>query len=487
MEKIFNNSRIPSPFSKNKYLEFYNCLTNRQSFVLNLTVGNSENKNGLSIDFSENDFNLHPFYFDDKYIPTEKSYNSLDDSLMMTERKKSKINENLKNCNQIFSLNIPFILFNMNDSQYKNFKQLWISDMNCIKSEQKKEFEKLKIKFDSNPLQKPLNFNSVEILFCKHLMNCIKFSLIEEKEISEIKFNSIFPFDQSVKPSEKIKLHNVFSQISYYYEDQPKLLKLYLQNSIQRHNSSGRQSFFHIYIKEITAKIFLPPNSFLFNMINQMIYNLKYLDNADKNKFQIYNSTLNIKMENSNEIFLIKEKLSTQQINLVLKKFNLKVYKEKINNHKNLMFIMSLIGFEYNENMDDVSSKICRLSDLSINSINFILSIPHKFNQRDMKDAIPELVSKNINKLQEKMLLEENKLLVFIIEKINLRVIRYARIEIELVIENCIRFGFLKRISNKLSVSKMDLNSLELVFWIGSANSKNKYISDVNKNEYKNI
>ena len=51
----------------------------------------------------------------------------------------------------------------------------------------------------------------------------------------------------------------------------------------------------------------------------------KNLDNADKNKFQIYNSTLNIKMENSNEIFLIKEKLSTQQINLVLKKINIKV------------------------------------------------------------------------------------------------------------------------------------------------------------------
>ncbi len=489
LEKIYKKANIVSPFNKNTYLDFYNYLKHREEIIFSLTIGDSFSNNGISIEICENDSVFREFNYTSPAINNSSignsSFKSYNDSIIDFPKKKNIVQISAK---QIFILHIPFLLFKMSDSLFKNFKQLWVSDIHCKNTNGEKDFEKVKIKFYSNAsITSNLNFSTLEVLFCNQLMKSLEFNLIDNEDQEEINFIAVFPFDKSLKSSPKVKLNNAFTQMSFYYEDHDKLRKFYTNNS--KLITTKRLSFFYLFVKEITFKVFLPTNSLLFNMINQMVNITKYLDNTDKNKFKLNEEVSEINGYNNakeKKFVLIKEKLSLQQINIILKKLNIKIYNNRINNHNNFMVILNINKIKYKENMEENNKENCCLSNLSLKSINVILSIPNKFRDKESKEVQPSIKSKDYTNIHKRMSEEENQLIVLSLEKLSLRVVKIPNIEIEFVVQNTIRLGFLKRKNFHFSVSNMDLDNMNLIFWIDSAKS-NKNLNEKYQNDVINI
>ena len=392
--------------------------------------------------------------------------------------RKSNFSE-IKDSN-IFNLNIPIMIFNMQDSLFKNHKQLWISDILSSNSNERKHFEKVKIKFNSFSNEKKLYFTSAELMFSKYFMDSINYFENNDenyKNPDDIDFSTFnFPFDLSFNTSSKLKLNNAFSQISYYYEDQEKFRKYYSKTFATINQNNGKYSSLNIFLEEITAKIFLPPNSGIFNLINQMSYFSRYFENANSNRFLIIDeiSTLDKFKSRSNFIGKIvrKEKLSAQKININLEKIKFKIYKEKKNDHKNFMIILDINTILYHENMEnsfDNEQNLSILSNLFIHNINLIFSIPYKTKILEDKNLIiPGLRERDFSKLYERISQEENKLLILNLGNINLKVIKKSRLEVELIIGQLVKFGYLKRKNDSFSIKNIDYSSIELLAWIGS-------------------
>jgi hypothetical protein len=398
--------------NKNRYQELISYLKNRTNTIVYYSIGkfnpncNEREVNncnhGIFVKFQEYDTPIE----ENKYIPnlTNKTAKTLKNGMIITESNNEDIfsQKELEN-NNIFTLHIPILIFNMRDTLFYMEKQLWLSDVFTF-SEQNLNFEKLKIKFDS---EEQFKFTSFEFLFCKLFLNTTDFMLYNNNDIqglSDAEFTSRdFPFDLKFTAPAKLKLNNVYSQKSFYYEQEEVLRnKIYAKifpQGINEHFKSKEDilSYLKFSISKISFQIFAKHNSQIFTFYN----NMKSYSSLEKdlkiNKFHIEHigenitkepvafssssqgqpvhqgktegfklkkkiNEINIKNSNkdnqvqnnlinpTNQNQIVTQKFSTHRIYIHVKDIKFKLFYNTHNNHSNpmLFFVMNEISYQEN-------------------------------------------------------------------------------------------------------------------------------------------
>ena len=508
LEKLARNAKSENPDLIKK--EFYNLINNRKSSIINISIGKHSSQNdlkekGIVIDICEVD-NIQNIN-NNTDLASEDPLSSYTSKENFIEEKKDasffnqSINQpflkNLNECREfheikdshIFTMHIPLVIFNVRESMFTNQKQLWISDITTTNYGSSNEFEKIKIKLNDLSKEKKMYFNPIELAFNKQLIESINYFELEEENhiIKEddskiqysVNFNSNnFPFDNSFNSSSKMNLNNVFSQIIYFYEDYEKFKNYYIKSFANRNQNIQKFSSFEIYFEEISAKMFLPPSSRVFNLLCNMNYFSLFFEKANNNRLSILDtesSTSKIKSKRKiMRTFMKKNNKANQKIKISIVKIKFKIYDEISCSNNNFMFFFDLNEIQYYENMEnsqDNELKLSILSQLNFNNLNLVFNIPYKVKPLEAKELIiEELPKRDFSQIYDKMSKDENKLLVLNIRNINVKVLKKPHLSIELVIGQMIKLGYLKRNQKTFKLKYLDYSSFELILGIGSTN-----------------
>ncbi len=498
--KLLQNYKSNNPDKNKKVL--YEYINNRQSSIINISIGkidSEENveKNGIFLSVSESDLiDLNKINIDtlnlkendssrEEYLSEENKSNYFSDNIYLNNSSQ-KSEENKES--SIFTLAIPLTIFRMRESLFVNNKQLWISEIKSNSDFKEKTSEKIKIKLNEISTQNKLSFNSVELVFNNFLIDSIQYfkpNMNDDKIIEEenrplivIPFSSNnYPFNDTFSSTKSSEFHNVFTQESFFYEDQDNFRKFYLEKFKIDPLIKEKFSSFDINIQEISAKILFPPTSRIMNILYIMDFYSKMFEKTEKNRMHIMeneSSIVKIKSRSSTFMNLIqKEKLHNQKINIYLSKLKLKLYNDISKKNDDFMFLLDIDDIQYHENMEnqiDHESNITTLSQLNYNNINLVFSIPYKIKvPEDQSLLIKEIPPRDFSKIYERMSKDENKLLILNLRNINLKMMRIkSSYKIELLIGQLIKFGFLRRDKESYKFNNIPYNSIELISWIGS-------------------
>ena len=451
--KLVKNLRLKNPDKSKK--DLFNYLNNRQAIILNLAIGKDKtnlmnsDENGIKLIIYEKDILL-------KKKPTSNSIN-----LFSTDSKQNESNEKKNNSiivqsinqpflnhiyndnelsylkdSQIFTLHVPLVIFNMRESLFINKKELWISDINCSNYTSSKYFEKVKINLNNISNVETMCFNSIELAFNSYFIESINYFVHagennESENFNVDDFSDNFPFNLSYNTSRTLCLNKTFSQTTFFYEDLEKIRNYYKTAFKKYYRDDEKFSNFEIYIKYIKTKIFLPPNSKVFNLLNKMDYHSRYFEKSNKNRFQIFKHS-DVELQNKFALYEIKIlrrfNLSNHKIKIRIENVKFKIFNEKSNSNDNFMFFLDLTEINLNENIENSNNSrrnIEILSQISIDDVNFVFSIPFKVKSPERKELIiNELPKIDFTKMYEKMSNDENKLVILNLKNIKYQVLK---------------------------------------------------------------
>ena len=239
----------------------------------------------------------------------------------------------------------------------------------------------------------------------------------------------------------------------------------------------------------------------------------------------------NVLLDNQNDIIginnqFIKEKFSEHDINIRVKKILIKIYKDEINSHNNLMLFITVDNMkyvEYKQLYDDIfnteimnndimnqspinevirfkksnnillenfesieklnkSTTKIEVSEFTIDAIKIVLSIPnftHPIDRKNRFIVVDEITRQNQVK---KMFENENKLIAIYIGKI----VAVFGANIYLDITDSIKLGFIKRdskLNKKVEFQNFSSEQIDSILWIYSV--KNTYADSLNLDYFK--